>query len=233
VTGSPGQPQNLPLRLILFDVDGTLVDSQASIVEAMITAFAAARLPVPDRTRILSIVGLSLDHGMRQLAPDAPSHDALVESYKQAYHAKSLKDGSDKGSPLYPGARATLERLAAVPENILGVATGKSQRGLEALLEAHGLQTMFATCQVADHHPSKPHPSMIETAMAETGVDRDATVMIGDTSFDMEMAQSAGVASIGVNWGYHDRQALRSANTTINSFAELDTALNRLWNTTK
>lgn len=219
------------LRLILFDVDGTLVDSQVSIVAAMTTAFGAAGLPVPARSRILSIVGLSLDRAMQRLAPDAQdalSQDALIESYKQAFHAQRLQDGN-KGSPLYPGALAMLERLAAVPENLLGVATGKSQRGLEALLAAHGLETMFVTRQVADHHPSKPHPSMIEAAMAETGVAHGDTVMIGDTSYDMEMAQAAGVTGIGVSWGYHDRASLHRAKTVIDSFADLPDTLEQLW----
>ena len=220
------------LRLILFDVDGTLVDSQASIVAAMTATFAAARLPVPARTRLLSIVGLSLDHAMRQLAPDAPSYGDLVEGYKTAYHAQRLQDGSGKGSPLYPGALDALRQLAAVPDILLGVATGKSQRGLDALLSAHGLEKTFFTRQVADHHPSKPHPSMIETAMAEAGVGRGATVMIGDTSFDMDMAQAAGVAGIGVSWGYHDRAALQNAATVIDSFEALPAALDQIWKMT-
>lgn len=218
-----------PLRLILFDVDGTLVDSQGSIVAAMSDAFGAASLPVPDRAQILSIVGLSLDRAMAQLAPDVSSQAELVQAYKDAYHARRLEIGSDEGSPLYPGALDALERLAAVPENLLGVATGKSQRGLQALLGAHGLEGMFVTTQVADHHPSKPHPSMIETAMAETGVDRAGTVMIGDTSFDMDMADAAGVAGVGVSWGYHKRGALHRAHSVIDSFADLPVTLDQIW----
>ena len=216
-------------RLILFDVDGTLVDSQDSIVAAMTASFNAADLPVPDRARILAIVGLSLDRAFQTLIPDAPSHERLVHGYKQAFQAQRVRDGSNQGAPLYPGALQMLGQLAAEPDTLLGVATGKSQRGLDALLAAHGLEKMFVTRQVADHHPSKPHPSMIETAMAQTGVGREATVMIGDTSFDMEMAQAAGVAGIGVSWGYHDRRALTGASTVIDSFADLHSALAQLW----
>ena len=218
-----------PLRLVLFDMDGTLVDSQVSIVASMTAAFESAGLTVPDRADILGIVGLSLDHAMRRLAPDAPSFEALVEGYKQAFQQQRLRDGSNKGSPLYPGALDTLRELQAQPDTLLGVATGKSQRGLNALLEAHGLEQMFVTRQTADHHPSKPHPSMIETAMAEAGVDRENTIMIGDTSFDMEMANAARVAGIGVSWGYHERTALGLAAIVIDSFGDLPAALDQIW----
>jgi phosphoglycolate phosphatase len=221
-----------PLRLILFDVDGTLVDSQASILGAMQRAFGQADLPTPTRQDVLAIVGLSLDHAMMRLAPDCSkgTHDDLVTAYKDAYNIRQQQHGSEKLSPLYPGAREMLEHLASTPENLLGVATGKSQRGLDGLLADHDLGHLFVTRQVADHHPSKPHPSMIETAMAEAGVERANTVMIGDTSFDMDMAQAAGVAGIGVEWGYHSVDALGSANRIIGSFDELPQVLNMIWN---
>jgi phosphoglycolate phosphatase len=137
--------------------------------------------------------------------------------------------GAAQSSPLYPGARTVLEQLAAVPENLLGVATGKSQRGLDKLIEAHGFERMFVTRQVADHHPSKPHPSMILAAMRETGVDAAATAMIGDTTFDMDMAHAAGVAGIGVGWGYHPPEALTAAVTVVDGFDKVPTALDRIW----
>ncbi|EEE38183.1 HAD-superfamily hydrolase, subfamily IA, variant 1 [Rhodobacteraceae bacterium KLH11] len=220
-----------PLRLVLFDVDGTLVDSQGAIVSAMTASFQALSLPVPDRAAILSIVGLSLPQALKRLAPDqAESVQArLVDGYKQAYHAQRLEQGA-ASSPLYPGARDVIEALHAKPEVLLGVATGKSQRGLDVLLEAHGLEQYFLTRQVADHHPSKPHPSMIEAALSETGVEASQTVMIGDTSFDMEMAAAAQVAGIGVSWGYHDRSALRGARHVIDSFEQLPETLADIWN---
>ncbi|WP_170462222.1 HAD-IA family hydrolase [Ruegeria arenilitoris] len=219
-----------PLRLVLFDVDGTLVDSQASIVSAMTASFQALSLPVPDRAAILSIVGLSLPIAIARLAPDqsqATQH-RLVEGYKEAYHAHRLEMGA-ASSPLYPGAREVIGSLQAVPEILLGVATGKSQRGLDALLEAHGLDSVFVTRQVADHHPSKPHPSMIETALFETGVSAGDAVMIGDTSFDMEMARAAGVAGIGVGWGYHERSQLGAATAVIDRFEQLPGVLTEVW----
>ncbi|WP_377192712.1 HAD-IA family hydrolase [Ruegeria meonggei] len=219
-----------PLRLVLFDVDGTLVDSQGSIVAAMTASFDAQALPVPDRQAILSIVGLSLPNAMAQLAPQHSAADQhrLVEGYKDAYHAHRLEQGA-ASSPLYPGARQVIEALHAVPEVLLGVATGKSQRGLDALIEAHELERYFVTRQVADHHPSKPHPSMIDTARAETGVDATATAMIGDTRFDMDMAKAAGVVGIGVAWGYHDRSALTAAARVIETFDQLPQALDDIW----
>ncbi len=219
-----------PLRLVLFDVDGTLVDSQGAIVSAMTASFQAQSLPVPSRNAILSIVGLSLPHAMARLASDQSDlvQNALVDGYKQAYHAQRLEQGA-ASSPLYPGAREVIQALHDMPEVLLGVATGKSKRGLDALLEAHGLEQYFITRQAADHHPSKPHPSMIETALAETGVGAPHSVMVGDTSFDMEMAAAAQVAGIGVSWGYHDRSALSTAQYVIESFEELPVTLANIW----
>ncbi len=220
-----------PLRLVLFDVDGTLVDSQGAIVGAMTAAFAAAGLEAPDRQAILSIVGLSLDHAMARLAPGISDRDhaGLVQGYKDIYHARRLANGSAQGSPLYPGALDTLRKLRDQPDLLLGVATGKSHRGLTALLQAHDLESVFVTRQVADHHPSKPHPSMILTAMAETGVLPENTVMIGDTSFDMDMARAAKVLGIGVSWGYHGVQHLGAAHRLIDGFEDLPAVLDDLW----
>lgn len=219
---------NAPLRLVLFDVDGTLADSQGAITGAMAEAFAAVDLPMPPRDAILSIVGLSLPQAMAQLAPDAdPSlQGALVEGYKQAYKSAREQEGAGH-SPLFPGARATLEALHVVPEYLLGVATGKSQRGLDALIAAHRLDC-FVTRQVADHHPSKPHPSMVLTALAETGVEPQHAVMIGDTSFDMDMGRAAGVTTIAVDWGYHPAERL-VADHRIGDFTELAPLLQQIW----
>lgn len=218
------------LRLILFDVDGTLVDSQAAIVGSMTAAFGAIGLPVPERQAILSIVGLSLPQAMARLAPD---HDEdiqaqLVQGYKDSYRDQRLAQGAAH-SPLYPGAMEMLKVLHAVPENLLGVATGKSKRGLDGLIEAHGMERLFVTRQVADFHPSKPHPAMIHAAIDEAGVDPVNCVMIGDTSFDMDMAAAAGVAGIGVSWGYHKPSALTAARTIIDTFDQLPDALAQIW----
>lgn len=219
------------LRLVIFDVDGTLVDSQADIVAAMSHAFARAEREAPTREAILSIVGLSLDRAIALLAPDleAGMQDRMVEWYKDAYVALRAEIGAAQSSPLYPGAREVLEALNAQPETLLGVATGKSRRGLDKLLEGHGLERMFITQQVSDHHPSKPHPSMIRAALSETGLEPHQAVMIGDTSFDMEMAAAAGVAGIGVGWGYHPRESLGAARHVIGRFEDLPPLLQQIW----
>lgn len=143
----------------------------------------------------------------------------------------SIRAQSDAAvsSPLYPGALQALTDLGSAPEVLLGVATGKSKRGLDKLIETHGLEGVFVTQQVADFHPSKPHPSMLHAAMSETGASPENTVMIGDTSYDMDMARAAGVRAIGVNWGYHDRKALTGAHRIIDDFDALNSTLDKLW----
>ncbi|MAU53435.1 MAG: HAD family hydrolase [Roseovarius sp.] len=220
-----------PLRLVIFDVDGTLVDSQADILAAMRAAFAEVGEHAPDRARILGIVGLSLDVAVARLAPDLPADTRarIVAGYKAAYMSLRAEAGIVQSSPLYPHARAALEKLHSVPETLLGVATGKSARGLDKLLDGHDLRPYFVTRQVADHHPSKPHPSMIRAALAETGVAPQNAVMVGDTSFDMEMAQAAGIAGIGVSWGYHRPEALTAATRIVADFRDLAEALDEVW----
>lgn len=198
-------------RLALFDCDGTLVDSQASICMAMEHCFADAKLDPPGRDAIRRIVGLSLVEAIAQLLPAAEDdlHRHLADDYKRAYFALRTA-GHIEDEPLYDGIRDTIETLDANGW-LLGVATGKSDRGLARVLEAHGLRHRFVTLQTADRHPSKPHPSMIEAAMAEAGAGPATTVMIGDTSFDMAMAVAAGAHPLGVAWGYHTPHDLHAA----------------------
>ncbi len=197
-------------RLAIFDCDGTLVDSQHSIAAALADAFAAHGLPVPPPRESRRVVGLSLVEAMAALLPGQGTalHVAVAESYKSAFQ-KLRADGAVE-EPLFNGVRELLDALEAGGW-LLGVANGKSDRGLGLCLDCHGLARRFVTLQTADRHPSKPHPSMIEQAMAEAGADAAGTMMIGDTSFDMEMARAAGVAAVGVAWGYHPRQELWAA----------------------
>jgi phosphoglycolate phosphatase len=199
------------MRLAIFDVDGTISDSQAHILHAMRFAFAQEAVAAPDRAAILSIVGLSLPQAVARLVPDLDPmrQTAIVAAYKASY----MDARAAQPAPLYPGAEDLLRRLA----------TGKSRRGLRALLEHHGLEKIFVTCQVADDHPSKPSPSMVLAALSETGCHARQAVMIGDTSFDMEMGAAAGVATIGVSWGYHPVTELigAGAGRIVDDFAAL------------
>ena len=217
------------LRLVIFDVDGTLVDSQAEIVASMTTAFTSEGLVVPDRKRILSIVGLSLDIAVSRLCPDLPVQQQarMVQAYKDSYMSLRGADGQGEQSLLYPGARDVLDHLAGQNNTLLAIATGKSRRGLDKILEKHGLRGLFHSEQVADDHPSKPNPSMILTALNETGTDPQTAVMIGDTTFDMDMGRAAGVRTIGVSWGYHDAASLRP-DVLIDSFPDLIPAIDHL-----
>lgn len=198
------------MRLILFDCDGTIVDSQHIIVAAMERAFARFERPAPTRSATLGIVGLSLPQAIAELtAPDDPDIDGLVGAYKNAFH--DLRAEADILEPLYPGARAAIEALKRRGDTVLGIATGKSQRGVRLVLGHHGLYDAFTTIQTADDAPSKPHPGMVLQGMAACGVGPQDTVMIGDTAFDMAMARAAGARAIGVAWGYHSVDRMRQA----------------------
>ncbi|ACB94953.1 HAD-IA family hydrolase [Beijerinckia indica] len=212
-------------RLVIFDVDGTLVDSQDFIVEAMRRAFAVHDLPIPERKQALSIVGLSLHEAFTVLVgPDAPIA-GLVETYKEAWNAMRADPAYD--DPFYPGARETLDAFAARTDLVLGIATGKSRRGVKHLLDRWNLHSHFETVQTSDDHPSKPAPDMVLAALAETGVEPADAFMIGDTAYDMEMACAAGVRPIGVAWGYHERAVLEAAGAerVVADFAEIEVLL--------
>jgi phosphoglycolate phosphatase len=216
-------------RLAVFDCDGTLVDSQANIIRAMEDAFVRHRLDPPDHHATRRITGLSLVECMQALLPDADAdlHDRLADDYKLAFQ-RLRAAGTLAAEPLYPGVADGLADLAARGW-LLGVATGKSDRGLALCLAHHGIGDHFVTLQTADRHPSKPHPAMLDAALAEAGVSAAAATMIGDTVFDMDMARHAGVRAIGVDWGYHDAHELTDAGAVavVRSFAELMEELER------
>jgi phosphoglycolate phosphatase len=192
----------MTVRLAIFDCDGTLVDSQHNIVTAMQGAFEAASLTCPERTDILSIIGLSLPQAMAKLLPGADDDfcDLLAGHYRQCF--RDLRAAGVVHEPLYDGIADLLDNLEAQGW-LLAVATGKSDRGLANVLAHHGLSARFISLQTADRHPSKPHPSMIAAALSDAGAHAQDAVMIGDTSFDMLMAGAAGVPALGVGWGYH------------------------------
>ena len=195
-------------RLAIFDCDGTLVDSAAAICEAVEACFLLHGLPLPERAATRRIVGLSLVEAMRALHPaaDAAQHRLMAEDYRLAF--QRLRGLDRVHEPLFEGIADALAELSAAGW-LLGVATGKSDRGLRLCLDRHGILDRFATLQTADRHPSKPHPAMLAAAMVEAGTAPEATVMIGDTCYDIGAAKAAGVGAIGVAWGYHSADELR------------------------
>jgi len=219
------------LRLVIFDVDGTLIDSQGHILAAMAAAFSANALPPPSRAATLAIVGLSLPVAMARLAPDHPeAQDDLVAAYKDAFATLRRSPDGAKLSPLFPGARVALEMLATEDHTLLAIATGKSRRGMEHIFDLHDLRGFFQSVQVADDHPSKPHPSMVEACLRDTGVAATRAVIIGDTTFDIDMGIAAGIHTLGVTWGYHPPEALTRAGAAdlLHSFDALPAALERI-----
>ena len=200
----------LRTRLAIFDCDGTLVDSQANICMAMEHAFEGAGLTPPLRHDIRRVVGLSLVESMQVLLPDADdkTHNDLAEHYRAAF--LTLRNNGLVDEPLYDGIAALLSEL---DEDgwYLGVATGKSDRGLIRCLDHHAIKGLFVSLQTADRHPSKPHPSMVYQALADAGADARDAVVIGDTVYDIHMGRAAGTRTVGVNWGYHSVAELRTA----------------------
>ena len=191
-------------RLAIFDCDGTLVDSGATIHRALGAAFMAHGHACPPQHVTRKVIGLSLDEAMAALIPDA-DHAALSATYKEAFVA--MRSAGEVEEPLFEGMIELLDAMTSAGW-VLGVATGKSARGLRHVLAAHGLGERFVTLQTADGNPSKPHPAMALAAMAEAGTLPQDTVFIGDTGWDMGCARAAGCGAIGVGWGYHDHDEM-------------------------
>ena len=217
-------PINLEPKLVIFDCDGTLVDSQHIIIKAMKTAFATCDLAPPSDHNIRGIIGLSLDQAVGALVRDEqkPKLQQLIEVFKASFIAQ--RELPDFHEPLFSGAREILIDLSRRDDVLLGVATGKSRRGVDKLFERENLGQYFFNIQTADDAPSKPHPGMILQAMTQTGIGRQNVLMIGDTTFDMEMARNAKVGAIGVRWGYHEEHLLTGAgaNQLIDQFDEIN-----------
>lgn len=213
-------------RLAVWDVDGTLVDSRASILKALQDAAVTVGLDAPDYEDVRQIVGLSLLEAIVHMRPDlsADKAQAYAAEYKQAFiHYHALPDFHE---PLYDGADACLRRLKAEGW-LLGMATGKSRRGIDRNTTVYDWDGVFDCSFCADDGPSKPHPHMLRCNMDRLGIEPQRTVMIGDTTHDIRMALGAGVFAIGVSWGFHTVDELKAAgaHVIVHDFAELNATL--------
>jgi len=213
-------------KLLAFDMDGTLIDSLAAIVDASVEAFAGTNFATPSEAQVRDVVGLRLEHCVERWAPSANPAEVLelTERYRMAFRGQRAR--GDQNVRLYDGVTATLNALNH-DETFMAVVTGKDRRGLDATLATHDFGQHFHSLQTPDTNPGKPAPDMVWTANNETATDARDTVVIGDTSFDMEMARNAGAFAVGVTYGNHTEETLRQsgAHLLINSFAELPAAL--------
>ena len=190
------------MKLVLFDCDGTLVDSVANIHACMEKTFVEAGFPAPDLPLTKSIIGLTLDQAIARMLSRAVDRQIGEMVIRYKHHSQALRSQPTFDEPFYDGIKSVLNSLARYDEILLGVVTGKSRRGLNSLIEKHDLRPQLVSTRTADDCPSKPHPAMVLECCAETGVDPSRTLVIGDAIYDMQMARAAGARAIGVSWGY-------------------------------
>jgi phosphoglycolate phosphatase len=218
------------LKLVMFDMDGTLIDTQSLISEHMTQTFVGAGLTPPTPAQSRRVIGLSLPNAIATLmgSDDMELAERMAEDYRGHYRAMLMTGAEREG--FYPGARETLDLLHQREDMLLGIATGKGLRGVHRITQMHGIEHYFSTLQTPDNNPSKPHPSMMLTAMAETGAQPHETVIIGDTTFDIEMGKAAGVMAIGVLWGYHEADDLvrAGADILIDRYEDLPEAIDHV-----
>jgi len=198
------------VKLVIFDCDGTLVDGQHLILDSMQTASKYCNIAYPGDEAVRQIVGLSLLEAISLVYPG--ENDKIHRQLQEAFITRfqEIRRLEQDHEPLFDGVVEALIRLND-EGYLLGVATGKSRRGLEMTLKNHDLGQYFVTLNTADDGPGKPHPSMVDNAMKDVGAVPENTAMIGDTSYDMLMAKAANVKAIGVDWGYHSFETLEQS----------------------
>lgn len=208
--------------LLIFDVDGTLIDSRAFILESARRTFADGPVPYPGDDAFLATIGLLPDRMMDRLFPDRPAEERASLARRYVEQAWAMRDAQTVLEQPYDGM-SDLLAAAGTSGRTLGIATGKRRAGVDHMLRQTGWEALFATLRTAESGPSKPDPTLVVQAMAETGHAPGATVMIGDSVFDMLMARAAGVTAIGVGWGYSTLPALEKAGADhlVASVAEL------------
>jgi phosphoglycolate phosphatase len=191
-------------------MDGTIVDSQANIVRAVTEVAKILGLPNPPADQVPKVIGLSLAEALAMLFPgvDTATHKNLDHEYREAF--VRLRKSPEYREPLFDGTHEILNALESAGF-LLGIATGKAMRGVNHVLNLHGLTGRFVTIQTPENAPGKPHPGMVLQAMAETGVEPQNCVMVGDTTYDIHMGLAAKVQTVGVSWGNHPVAELKAA----------------------
>lgn len=216
------------MRLVIFDCDGTLVDSQRGILLAARAALTCYDFLQPSRAQILEMIGSPPMVMFKKYAPDAS--DELLARMCVIYQKKTLELSrrDDRGQTLFDGLELLIKELATRSDTMLGIITMKSRRGLMRVVDVHHIRRYFRVLKSADDGPGKPAPDLLLAAMTSCGVSADSTIMVGDSSFDMEMARAAGVVAIGVGWGYQTVSELRAAGASAiaSDAAELAVLLN-------
>ena len=201
--------------VIVFDWDGTILDSPAAIAECIQASCGDLGLEVPERSRASHVIGLGMQELMRAIAPELPlaRYGEFVEAYRRHFRAR------EPAMQVFPGMRELLAELSA--DTLLGIATAKSRRGLERALDATGLRPHFRASRCADETHPKPHPAMLLEILDELSVAPGNALMIGDTSHDLEMARAAGVDALAVAYGAHPEQGLRACGP-LGCFSSVD-----------
>ena len=218
-----------PLRFAAFDLDGTLIDSAATIVDGVLACWAACGFPEPDRDAVRRVIGLPWEESIRELIPGSGATElAAIRAYHDEVR-RGIRPRPPASITPFPGAHDVLDHLGS-EGYLLGIVTSRSSHRLHELLDENGLGDRFQTFKTADMGPGKPNPHLLLEAMSDLGVEADRTVMIGDTTFDVLMAGNAGTASVGVSWGVHDSQELdeAGAHRVIDAFDELPPILENL-----
>lgn len=200
-----------PYKLIIFDWDGTLMDSVSKIVACMQAASRDASVSVPSVAAVKNIIGLGLSEAIYELHPNIPNKYLTLIEDRYRHH---FVHQDDTESPLFPGVADVLKKLS-VQGYTLSVATGKSRRGLDRVLHELDMHDLFAISRCADETDPKPHPAMVNEILKETGIRPNQALVVGDTEYDMAMAQSAHVDRIAVSYGAHSVERLKSYNPVL------------------
>lgn len=222
-------PDSSRLRLAVFDLDGTLLDSAHAIVEGVRACWEACGFPEPDPIAVRRVIGLPWEESIQTLLPGSgPDEVARVKAYHNEV-ARGLRPRPPRDQTLFPGAAETLAAFEA-EGYLLAIITSRSHGRLVDLLDGHGIARHFVSLRTVDHGPGKPAPDLMFQTLAETGADARETVMIGDTTFDIQMARNAGTSAIGVSWGVHESEELHDAGAhhVADDFDELLPAAGRL-----